>query len=540
MNGGSSMNKLVGTALGAAVLALLVCPNGARAFSRDSLVWKKCTSCHAPASDGRIPRVEDLRTTPEEWTVIIDRMRRLHHMPLTRAEMDRLLKELCATQLLTPEEQAKVAYLSLFHNSQQVEAPAGPGEERLFATCVRCHSAGKIRSYRMTDGNWAKLRDFHLYMDPAIVFQMREMHWREEADAVLHELPRTLGYDRSWVAPKPKLDGRWVVVGHEPGKGNYRGEAQLTGGADGEYKVKGTLQYADRTTEPFEGEATLYGGYALRTRTRHAGAVTRGAYIVTETRIEGENHFPAPRFRTSTATWVRNDAGPRVVRVSPGFLISNEKTTLTVEGVDLPAVTPADVAFSGDSVKVLSARRIAPGALTLQVVATVRAVGSAKLTVKGLDAGAVALAPQIDRIAVTPVVGRARLSGGRHYPAEGVQFQAIAYAKGAAAAEKQAAVVPAALKSGEGDVALGPVPAKFTLVEEKTRDGDDDLRYVGAIAPNGSYVPKGDYRPMASRSYSTEGSGLVKVVATYERGGKSFRAEGQLTVTVPDYIQRIR
>ena len=141
------MNRLVGTALGAAVLALLVCPNGARAFSRDSLVWKKCASCHAPASDGRIPRVEDLRTTPEEWTVIIDRMRRLHHMPLTKVEMDRLLKELCATQLLTPEEQAKVAYLSLFHNSQQVEAPTGPGEERLFVTCVRCHSAGKISPY---------------------------------------------------------------------------------------------------------------------------------------------------------------------------------------------------------------------------------------------------------------------------------------------------------------------------------------------------------------------------------------------------------
>ena len=141
---------------------------------------------------------------------------------------------------------------------------------------------------------------------------------------------------------------------------------------------------------------------------------------------------------------------------------------------------------------------------------------------KGLDAGAVARAPPIDRIAVTPVVGRARLSGGRHYPAEGVQFQAIAYAKGAAAAEKQAAVVPAALKSGEGDVALGRVPAKFTLVEEKTRDGDDDLRYVGAIAPNGSYVPKGDYRRMTCSSFSTEGAGLVKVVATFERGGRPF------------------
>jgi hypothetical protein len=160
--------------------------------------------------------------------------------------------------------------------------------------------------------------------------------------------------------------------------------------------------------------------------------------------------------------------------------------------------------------------------------------------VKGLDAGAVTVAPGIDYIAVTPAVGRARLSGGRGVPAEGVQFQAIAYAKGAAAAEKQTAVVPAALKPEEGDVALGPVPARFTLAEEKTREGDDDLRYAGAIAPNGSYVPKGDYSPIASRSYSNEGSGLVKVVATYQRGGKSFRAEALLAVTVPDFIQRIR
>ncbi len=99
-------------------LAILASAPAAHAFTKDSLVFEKCTGCHAPGADGKISAVEEIRTTPEEWTVIVDRMRRVHKMPLTRSEMDRLLKELCATQILTPEEQARVSYLSLFHNSQ--------------------------------------------------------------------------------------------------------------------------------------------------------------------------------------------------------------------------------------------------------------------------------------------------------------------------------------------------------------------------------------------------------------------------------------
>jgi cytochrome c553 len=171
-----------GIAVGLTLLAATV---SVHAFDGDSLVWKKCTICHAPTAEGRIPRVEDLRTTPEEWTVIVDRMRRLHGMPIGQGEMDRLLKELCTTQILTPEEQSRVSYLSLWHNSQQVEAPAGKDEEKLFTTCVRCHTAGKIFSYRMTPDQWAKLRDFHLAVAPTVIFQMREMHWIAEADAVL-------------------------------------------------------------------------------------------------------------------------------------------------------------------------------------------------------------------------------------------------------------------------------------------------------------------------------------------------------------------
>jgi len=523
-----SMNRALGLAT---VLAALASAAPVRAFAPDSLVRQKCSGCHAPGADGRLARIEEIRTTPEEWTVIVDRMRRLHGMPLTRAEMGRLLKELCSTQILTPDEQAKVAYLSLFHNAQQMEAPDGPDEPRMFAACVRCHTAGKIRSYRMTAENWAKLRDFHLWVDPALIYQMREMHWREEAAAVLQEMPSRYGYGQAWRAPAANLSGEWSVFGYEPGKGNYRGEVEMRGGADGEYALHGHVRHADGTVENFHGEATLYGGYALRTRTRihgrGGGDEVRGAFIHQAGRLVGESHFPAPHFRTSKATWVRRGGGPRVVRVTPGFLLSNEITKVWVEGVGLPAVKPGHVSFSGGSVRVLSARHVGHDVVELQVYARTAKVAVARLRIRGLDAGQVTLAPAIDHIEITPAVGRARLSSGPRYPAEGVQFEAVAYAR------------PADPASGAG-VPLGPVPASFDLAEEKTRENDDDLQFLQPISSNGSYLPRGDYRPLPSRAYSVEGSGLVKVVASYRRGHRRYTAEAQLAVTVPDFVQRIR
>jgi len=77
--------------------------------------------------------------------VIVDRMKRLHGMEIRTGEMDRLLKELAATQILTPEEQARVSYLSLWHNSQQMEAPADKDEKgstpRACAVTLRARSS---------------------------------------------------------------------------------------------------------------------------------------------------------------------------------------------------------------------------------------------------------------------------------------------------------------------------------------------------------------------------------------------------------------
>lgn len=491
--------------------------SGAMAFDEDSLTMQKCSGCHE-VKDGKMARVEEIRTTPEEWKVIIDRMARLHGMGLNESERETLLKEICETQILSLEELEKVSYLNLYNNPQTVESPQSDEEGQLFGTCVRCHTAGKIYSYRMTESAWAKIRDFHYYMDPAIDGQMREMRWYDEAGKSLAYLAETRPYSQAWEAPEADISGSWIILGHEPGKGNYRGHASVKADRNGDYTVTGTLNFEDGMSERFQGEAVLYGGHALRTKTRHNNFVTLGAYSYTDGIIQGQHHFPAPDFRTSTSTWYPADGPARILKVTPSYLLAGETTNLTLEGVKLPAVKAADIKFNNGNVEVLEARR--DGEIIVAKV-TYRGTGAAQanLEVKNLNKVAVTLADQIDTIKVTPGLGRARVYGGVNFPAEGVQFEAIAYA---------------------GDLRLGPVPAQFKLTEYVTREGDDDLAWVGGIGKDGNYFPTSDYGRIPIREYKTEGTGLVKVQAEYERGGRQYTAEADLAVVPPDYVPRIK
>ena len=511
------MNKTWNIIL-ALALATAVAAPGALAFPENSLVRKKCTGCHEPAG-GKIPKVEEIRTTPEEWTVIIDRMHRLYGMELARAEMDILLKELCATQILSPEELDKVSYLNLYNNPQTVEQPQGKDQEKLFVTCVRCHSAGKIFSYRMTGERWAKLRETHIALIPTVVYQMREMHWMDESAAVLATLAKTHPYGRAWQAPDAKPAGSYLVLGYEPGKGNYRGQAQIRGTGGDEYAVTGKLVYEDGISENFKGEATLYGGIALRARLAHNGAKTLGAYTFANGLLRGEHHFPAPDFRTSSSTWYPVDGKAAVLKVTPGYLLAGETTTLTLEGIKLPEVTAKDVKFSDGSVEVVSARRVSPEAIEVTAVYKGEGIKKAAVTVGGLGKMPVTLATQIDYIRITPELGRARISGGKHFPAEGLQFEALAFA---------------------GETLLGPVPAQFRLTAQNKRPNDDDISWLGNISRTGKYIPIGDYGPIASREFHGEGSGMVNVEAEYKRADRAYLAKARLAATLPDFVPRIK
>jgi quinohemoprotein amine dehydrogenase len=509
------------------ILLLAMATSTAVAFEENSLVYKKCVSCHA-AEDGKLARIEEIRTTPEEWTVIVDRMYRLYGMRMQAGEMATLLKELSATQILAPDEMAGISYINLFNNPQTIETPSGADEEQVFATCVRCHSAAKIYSYRMTESAWQKLRDFHIYIDPAIIFQMREMYWRTEADTALGYLAGELPYERAWTTPNAKPDGEWLVLGVEPGKGTYRGRATLTSRGDDEYSLQGELRFSDETLETFSGEATLYGGYALRTRTDHNGSATMGAFSFVDGVISGEHHHSAPDFRTSSSSWFPVAGESRALRITPGYLLSDEETTLLIEGIGLPEVEAQDIAVANAEVDVLQAVTTSPETIEVTLVYRGTGHGTANVSANGLEAGSLKLAPRIDFLKVSPAMGRARVDGGTNHPAEGVQFQALAYSS-AADADKPS-----------DDFLLGPVAADFRLAEEETRPGDDDLAYLGAIQRDGTYLPSSDYNPIPARAYGVEGTGMVKVIAEYTRGGTSYTAEGQLVVTVPDYVQRLR
>jgi quinohemoprotein amine dehydrogenase alpha subunit len=499
----------------------------AGAFSTESLVWKKCTGCHEPAN-GKIARVEEIRTTPEEWTVIVDRMSRLYGMELTRKDMDTLLKELCSTQILSPAELDKVSYLNLLNNPQTMEGPVGAEQEKMFTTCVRCHSAGKINSYRMNELSWAKIRDLHLNLYPTVVYQMREMRWVNEADVVLAGLKKSNPYGQAWQAPNGKPLGSWLILGYEPGKGEYRGQASITDASNDDYTVQGGLAFANGTTETFRGEATLYGGHALRTRTSHNGLKTLGAFSFTNGIVKGEHHYPAPDFRTSSSTWYPADGTPKLLRISPAYLLKGEKTTLVLEGIKLPSASPGDIKFSGGAVKVLSVRRISPEALEVVAVSSTGGLVNASVGIKGINTVPVTLANQIDFISITPEMGRARLAGGKAFPTEGVQFDAIAYAKKGKSTKQQDAV------------RLGPVPAAFKLTAEIKRPNDDDLQWMGMISPGGKYLPFGDIGSIATRSQHVEATGLAKVEATYKRGGRQYQAKARMVVTLPDLIPRIK
>ena len=507
------------------IVAITIIAPGAMAFSKQSLVWNKCTSCHAP-SGGKISRVEELRTTPEEWAVIVERMARLHGMDLAPSEMNPLVKELSATQGLTLEEAEQVKYLDLYNNPQNVETPQATDPEKLFVTCVRCHSAGKIHSYRMTESAWGKLRDFHLYMTPTVIGQMREMKWVPEADAVLAELAKSQPYGTALKPSKASPAGSWLILGYEPGKGNYRGHASIKNAANDDYQVIGSWQYADGSSESFRGDASLYGGTAFRTNAIQNGNKTSGAYSFKDGILRGQHSFSAPDFRTSTSSWYPENGKSQVLKLSPNYLVSGETTRLLLEGINLPQVKISDISAAG--VKVLSAKQTGANAIELQVQYSGSGAAQAKISVKGLAAGTLNLVSQVDYIAITPELGRARVDGGQNFPAEGVQFDAIAYSKGANTADSA------------DDVALGPVAAKFNLSELVTRPGDDDLVWLGAIGATGTYLPSSDYGPVEVREFHAEATGLVKVEAEYQRGELSYKAEARLVVTVPDYIPRIK
>lgn len=516
-------------------------------FNEKSMVRQKCAACHKPDTQGRLEVIEETRKTMEEWKVVVDRMIRLNSAPLNDEDFYPVIKELSRDLCLTPAESRDVAYLNSDENSQYREIPKDDLEVRIYTACVWCHTYGKIKSHRNTLSQWNEVRNLHLGYYPTAVPQMREMNWRKESKELSQELSKLFPFDtpeyRAWLKNRKHQDlaGAWTIAGYQPGMGYYQGTYTLTpdtAKGDGEYSIQKTIQYQNGFSVSSPGTATLYSQYHLR-------------YELAPTpltgRIEGVFDLDADTGEFAGKWWTvvqdtnaygnesfyRADGSARIMAAFPQSLKKNtgKPLTLTLVGVNLPAnPSLADLTFSNAGIKALDIVKSGPSGLTVTVdVGKNASVDMVDIHLKNLTYKGLKVFEKVDAIAVSPRIGRARVSCGAAYPPQGVQFVARGISFG-----------PDGKQGTADDLVLDPVNAQWRLSEEKTREDDDDMTYLDAPIANGLYTPVTTYGPIKTRKQHREGVGLIAVTASFENGSGTLTDKVKLAVTVPDFITHIK
>jgi quinohemoprotein amine dehydrogenase len=203
--------------------------------------------------------------------------------------------------------------------------------------------------------------------------------------------------------------------------------------------------------------------------------------------------------------------------------------TVTIFGANLPrSVTARSVDF-GPGVTVNRVVRTTSDSVTVVVsVDSAASAGARDFFLAGatLRGGAVVY-KSVDRIAVTPIAGLARV-GGIVFPKQVQQFDAIAYDNGLDGKPNT-----------EDDLEIGPVPATWSMDEYGATFDDDDVKFVGRISPQGLFTPAED-GPNPKRRGERNNIGDVWVVASYQppgRAGRPLTARAVLIVTVPLYMR---
>lgn len=508
-----------------------------------------CIGCHSMSPDGKMPRLDGLRATPEEWDLILRRMGR-RGLTLTPDERKALVKEITKTRSLAPEEHAAIGYINISPAANIQETVPNHGDFR--ATCVSCHSWAKIASHRRSPENWKALRDFHLAQFPASLTQsFREIQWWDTAVEATNWLGGKLPYEtpewQRWQARKGnvKAAGSWIVSGHAPTMGDYEATMRLTPRGDDEFDLVREVRWASGQRETLRGKATLYGGCALRAEWQQGQVAVKAAYTLAP---DGQGlggraadmvgswqvHHVIHRYGTESGGRLRAKAGgPLVLGLSPSWVRQGGRVDV-VATTDGPVPTGwAPKIAAGNGVKLLGARVVDATHVkfTLSVAANAKR-GALPLGLNaatrpgGERADMLTVVRDVDYVKVAPEKGTARL-GGQAVPPDGVAYEAIAYSNG-----------PDGARHTGDDLRLGPVPARWALQEAHATMEDDDLALVGTIGADGVFVPGHEG---AAKSYTLGNNGQVWVVATVDRPGKRpLTARGYLLVTAPDLVKTIR
>lgn len=497
-----------------------------------ALVQNKCLSCHA-VENGKAARISDIRKTPEGWQDTISRMQRMWGVQLTREEEQKIVAELSDKNGLAPKETEKVMYW-LADTGSTMEPPAG--NEKLQQSCIRCHAIARPLAQYRTEEEWKKLKDFHIALNPSMIYQLRDLDWVNDADQALAYLAQINKWDsdewKKWKESNTKYDitGNWRIVGYRPGIGMYSGSAEISRKGEDFYE-KRTVRMPDGRTLVYEGNVKMYTGYSLRSSLEGSGQKLRGVFNVQEggSTITGRWNLVGDKGIYGDETYYRQ-TGPALLTVWPKAVKKGEETTVRLIGSNLPDHIGKDLIKAENGLQIMEIVKQEGGDIWVKVKADGHAAGEqAAVEIAGAAGKAsVKLFAEIDYIKVKPDPGVARIGDGDGTVRQSTQFEAFAYSKGSDGKENT-----------EDDIEIGPVGAKWNLEEYKFMGiEDDDIRYVGSIDKDTGVFTPGTGGPNPKRMWSTNNTGNVTVAAVYKdpATGRELRGTALLIVSVPDYV----
>ncbi len=543
----------------------------------DPVVISKCGTCHAKDDKGNLSRISWERTTPEGWEEAIKRMVRLNGLTITPEEARTMVKYLATYHGLAPEEAKPVMYLPEHRMLDETNIP----NDNVRSACTTCHAFGRPLSWRRSKNDWRLLANLHVAL-----YAQAEAHFRrslmpggggggagraaaaptatavaggaatpapapEPLEVALDFLGTNAGLHTpewaSWRARmrKPKLEGRWLVSAHIPGRGNYFGDLTMSAGAsEDEFKTQIKLKsLRDGSVLTRSGHGLVYAGYSWRGRSK--SSTTPGTSPDDTSKDMREALWFSPDQTHAEGRWFWGEyqefgADVKLERASTEpLLLGVDRTALKTGaqglkvrliGDHLPAaITAVDLDFgTGITVKKVDSHNA--GEIVAEVDVAADAVPGKRdvFLHRSVLQAAVAVYDRVDYIKVTPETALARL-GSETHPKGFQQFEAIGYQRGADGKPHTA-----------DDVELGPIEVEWTVEEFMAVYGDDDKEFVGHLSPTALFTPASD-GPNPERKFSRNNYGDVWVVATAknekDKEGRPLSGRSYLVVTVPTYIK---
>ena len=391
------------------------------------ILRESCGGCHLQSSHDHFARVSEIRKTPEGWLMTVFRMQHVHQVQLPEDKRDVLVRYLADTQGLAPSETTPARYA--LERRPNVQDMALPGE--LQTMCARCHSAARVALQRRDSDDWLKHVHWHLAQWPTIEYQQnsRDRLWWQTATT---EVPGELGklfpfHTQAWEDwskhPRADLAGTWLVRGHEPGKGDYWGTAEIARAAGGDYVASYALDTSTGQHLAGDSKAIVYTGFEWRGTGSLSGRETREVYALSEDSQTLSGRWFEAQHSEIGADWTAVRAvDSQLVAVSPSAVRTGSTTRVTVSGSGLtgavsfgPGTKSKVVARSAHAISVDV--RVDPGAPAGYREVTVGKLRGARL---------VAVYNRVDRLEVAPAFGIARVGGGKIDPVA-AQFEAVAY-----------------------------------------------------------------------------------------------------------------